>query len=42
MGYMLKYDPTHGRFNGTVDVINGQLIVNGKTVRVTAERDPAN
>ncbi len=42
MAYMLKYDSTHGRFSGTVDVIDGQLIVNGKTVRVTAERDPAN
>jgi len=42
MAYMLKYDSTHGRFNGTVDVIDGQLIVNGKTVRVTAERDPSN
>jgi glyceraldehyde 3-phosphate dehydrogenase len=42
MAYMLKYDSTHGRFNGTVDVIDGQLIVNGKPVRVSAERDPAN
>ena len=42
MAYMLKYDSTHGRFNGTVDVDNGQLVVNGKTIRVTAERDPAN
>lgn len=42
MAYMLKYDSTHGRFEGTVAVDNGQLIVNGKTVRVTAERDPAN
>jgi glyceraldehyde 3-phosphate dehydrogenase len=42
MAYMLKYDSTHGRFNGTVDVIEGQLIVNGKPVRVSAERDPAN
>ena len=42
MAYMLKYDSTHGRFNGTVEVDNGQLIVNGKKVRVTAERDPAN
>ena len=41
MAYMLKYDSTHGRFNGTVDVIDGQLIVNGKAVRVTAERNPA-
>jgi glyceraldehyde 3-phosphate dehydrogenase len=42
MAYMLKYDSTHGRFNGTVEVTDGQLIVNGKTIRVTAERDPAN
>ena len=42
MAYMLKYDSTHGRFNGTVDVVDGQLIVNGKTVRVTAERNPEN
>ncbi len=41
MAYMLKYDSTHGRFNGTVDVEGGQLIVNGKAVRVTAERNPA-
>ena len=42
MAYMLKYDSTHGRFSGTVDVADGNLIVNGKTVRITAERDPAN
>jgi glyceraldehyde 3-phosphate dehydrogenase len=42
MAYMLKYDSTHGRFNGTVEVINGHLVVNGKTIRCTAERDPAN
>ncbi|MEO9943981.1 type I glyceraldehyde-3-phosphate dehydrogenase [Paraglaciecola sp.] len=41
MAYMLKYDSTHGKFNGTVDVKEGQLIVNGKTIRVTAERNPA-
>ncbi|KKD01364.1 MULTISPECIES: type I glyceraldehyde-3-phosphate dehydrogenase [Photobacterium] len=41
MAYMLKYDSTHGRFKGTVEVKDGNLIVNGKTVRVTAERDPA-
>lgn len=41
MAYMLKYDSTHGKFNGTVEVKDGALIVNGKTVRVTAERDPA-
>jgi len=40
MAYMLKYDSTHGRFKGTVEVVDGNLIVNGKTVRVTAERNP--
>jgi len=40
MAYMLKYDSTHGRFSGSVEVVDGQLIVNGKTVRVTAERNP--
>ncbi len=41
MAYMLKYDSTHGRFDGTVEVKDGQLVVNGKTIRITAERDPA-
>ena len=41
MAYMLKYDSTHGRFNGTVEVVNGALVVNGKTIRVTSERNPA-
>ena len=40
MAYMLKYDSTHGRFNGTVDVVDGQLVVNGNSIRVTAERNP--
>ena len=40
MAYMLKYDSTHGRFNGTVEVKDGNLVVNGNTVRVTAERNP--
>ena len=40
MAYMLKYDSTHGKFNGTVEVKDGQLVVNGKTVRVTSERNP--
>ena len=40
MAYMLKYDSTHGRFNGTVEVVDGNLVVKGKTVRVTAERNP--
>jgi glyceraldehyde 3-phosphate dehydrogenase len=42
MAYMLKYDSTHGRFNGTIEVENGNLVVNGKTIRITAEKDPAN
>lgn len=41
MAYMLKYDSTHGRFKGTVEVVNGNLVVNGNTIRVTAERNPA-
>ncbi len=41
MAYMLKYDSTHGRFNGTVEVVDGALVVNGNTIRVTAERNPA-
>jgi glyceraldehyde 3-phosphate dehydrogenase len=42
MAYMLKYDSTHGRFDGTIEVVGGNLVVNGKTIRITAERDPAN
>ncbi|MBE9602116.1 type I glyceraldehyde-3-phosphate dehydrogenase [Pedobacter sp. MC2016-24] len=42
MAYMLKYDSTHGRFDGTIEVVDGHLVVNGKTIRITAERDPAN
>ncbi len=42
MAYMLKYDSTHGRFNGEVSVADGMLVVNGKRIRVTAEKDPAN
>ncbi len=41
MAYMLKYDSTHGRFDGTVDVKDGKLIVNGDEIRVSAERNPA-
>lgn len=42
MAYMLKYDSTHGQFKGTVEAKDGNLLVNGKTIRVTAERDPSN
>jgi glyceraldehyde 3-phosphate dehydrogenase len=38
---MLKHDSVHGLFDGDVDVKDGNLIVNGKTIRVTAERNPA-
>lgn len=41
LAYLLKYDSVHGRFQGDVQVIDGQLIVNGKTIRVTAEKDPS-
>ncbi len=41
MAYMLKYDSTHGQFDGTVEVKNGKLVVNGVEIRVTAERNPA-
>ena len=42
MAYMLKYDSTHGKFDGTVSAEPGALVVNGKKIRVTAEKDPAN
>lgn len=42
MAYMLKYDSTHGQFKGTVEVKDGMLVVNGKSIRVTSEKDPAN
>ncbi|HGJ5876336.1 MAG TPA: glyceraldehyde-3-phosphate dehydrogenase [Arsenophonus sp.] len=42
MAYVLKYDSTHGRFNGTIEVKDGHLVVNGKTIRCTSEKDPAN
>lgn len=41
LAYMLQYDSVHGRFDGDVSVKDGNLIVNGKTIRVTAERNPA-
>ena len=42
LAYMLKYDSVHGRFNGEVGVKGSNLLVNGKEIRLTAERDPAN
>ena len=41
MAYMLKYDSVHGKFNGTVEIVDGKLVVNGNAIRVTAERNPA-
>lgn len=40
LAYLLKYDSVHGRFDGDVEVKEGNLVVNGNTVRITAERDP--
>ena len=42
MAYQLKYDTVHGRFDGDVEVKNGNLVVNGKEIRCTNEKDPAN
>ena len=41
LAYLLRYDSTHRRFPGDVEVNNNQLIVNGKPIRITAERDPS-
>jgi glyceraldehyde 3-phosphate dehydrogenase len=41
IAYMLKYDSTHGQFDGTVEVSNGKLIVDGKEIRVSSEKSPA-
>jgi glyceraldehyde 3-phosphate dehydrogenase len=42
LAYMLKFDSVHGRFNGDVSVSGSNLVVNGKNIRLTAEKDPAN
>lgn len=42
LAYLLEYDSVHGRFDGKIEVKDGNLVVNGVTVRVTAERDPRN
>ena len=41
IAYMLKYDTIHGQFKGSIDVKDGNLVVNGNTIRVSAERNPA-
>ncbi len=42
MAYMLRYDTVHGRFDGTIEISNGKMIVNGNEIRVTSEPNPAN
>lgn len=42
IAYLLKYDSVHGTFKGKVEVKDGHLVVDGKTVRITAEKDPNN
>src|SRR5690606_26795230 len=42
LAYMLQYDSVHGRFKGEVKVDGGNIVVNGRTIRLTQERDPAN
>src|SRR5690554_3041290 len=42
IAYMLKYDSTHGQFKGDVEVRDGKLVVNGKAIRTTSEKNPAN
>ncbi|NDV90607.1 type I glyceraldehyde-3-phosphate dehydrogenase [Alteromonas sp. 345S023] len=41
IAYLLKYDSTHGLFDGEISVDNNNLVVNGKTIRITSEKDPA-
>ena len=42
ISYMLRHDSSHGRFSGDVRIENGQLVVNGNRIRISAERDPNN
>ena len=42
LAYMLRYDSVHGRFDGDIAVEGNNMVVNGKTIRLTAERDPSN
>ena len=41
LAYLLKYDSVHGKYDGTVEVEGNNLVVDGQTIRITAERDPA-
>lgn len=40
LAYLLKHDSVHGKFQGSIEVENGNLVVNGKTIRITGERNP--
>ena len=40
LAYLLKYDSVHGKYDGTVEVVDGKLVVDGNTIHVSAERDP--
>ncbi|MGB5356334.1 MAG: glyceraldehyde 3-phosphate dehydrogenase NAD-binding domain-containing protein, partial [Eudoraea sp.] len=42
LAYLLEYDSVHGKFDGTVEVKDGHLVVNGNTIRITGERDHKN
>ncbi len=42
LAYLLKYDSVHGTVDASVEIVDGQLVVDGKTIRITAERDPKN
>ena len=42
IAYMLKYDSIHGQFDGSIETKDGKLVVNGNTIRISAEKDPAN
>jgi len=42
LAYLLKFDSVHGRFKGTVEIIKGNLIVNGNSIRITSEKKPEN
>jgi glyceraldehyde 3-phosphate dehydrogenase len=40
LAYLLKYDSVHGQFKGTIEIKNGNLVVNGSEIRITSERNP--
>ena len=40
LAYLLKYDSVHGQFKGSIDVKNGNLVVNGKEIHISSERNP--